>query len=155
MIVSAGIMLFNRLDGLKVFLVHPGGPLYAQKDEGVWSIPKGEVKPEENLLDTAKREFEEETSIELPKGRFYFLEKVKNKSGKIIYGWAVEYNLPIKEIKSNTFEMEYPKGSGDIKSFPEVDKGDFFDMETARKKIHPPQIPFLEILIEIIEPKHD
>ncbi len=131
---------------LKVFLVHPGGPFFKNKDDGYWSIPKGLVEKEEDLLNTAIREFKEETGIE-PIGEFTSLGCVKQKSGKVIHAWSFEYfgNSEIK-ILSNYFEMEWPPNSGRKQLFPEVDDGRFFSIKEARLKISGAQSEFLDVL---------
>ena len=132
---SAGILLYrieNRI--LEVFLVHPGGPFWAKKDDGAWSIPKGEFDDGEDPLDAAKREFEEETGTEIS-GEFIALDPIKQKSGKIVYAWAIEGNIDPAKIKSNEFEIEWPPKSGKMKAFPEIDKAGWFDLNEANKKI--------------------
>jgi len=143
---SAGILLYRKADGvLQVFLVHPGGPFYRNKDDGVWSVPKGEFLDGEEPLAAACREFEEETGQKI-NGRFIELSPVKQKSGKIVYTWAVEGDIDHETITSNLFEMEWPPRSGKTASFPEIDRAGWFDMATAGKKILPSQLP---ILIEL------
>ena len=146
--VSAGLLLFRRrIDILEFLLAHPGGPFFARKDEGVWTIPKGEVQPGEDLLTRARLEFEEETG-EKVSGNFIPLGSIKQKGGKTVHAWAVEGDLPDKfELKSNFFEMEWPPRSGMLKQFPEIDRADFFPEEIARSKINPAQIPFLDRLL--------
>jgi predicted NUDIX family NTP pyrophosphohydrolase len=149
--VSAGILLYYFSDGnVKVFLVHPGGPFFAGKDS--WGIPKGEVDDGENkkdLLSVALREFEEETGIKLNKnGKFSDLGFAKRTSGKIVYVWAFHGSGKEKFVKSNSFEMEWPPKSGDMKKFPEVDDGRYFEINTARRKIHKYQIGSLDRLEE-------
>jgi len=131
---------------LKVFLVHPGGPFFKNKDDGYWSIPKGLVEKDEDLLYTAIREFKEETGIE-PVGEFISLGWVKQKSGKTIHAWSFEYfgNGEIK-ILSNDFEIEWPPNSGQKQFFPEVDDGRFFSIKEARLKISGAQSEFLDVL---------
>jgi len=132
---SAGILLYkieNKI--LKIFLVHPGGPFWAKKDDGAWSIPKGEFEDGEDPIDAAKREFEEETGIKIS-GDFIELKPVKQKSGKIVYAWAVEGDIDVSKIKSNEFEIEWPPKSGKMKTFPEIDKAAWFDLGEANKKI--------------------
>jgi len=135
--------MFSRKNGLKVFLVHPGGPFFVNKDAGYWGIPKGLPDEGENLEFTAKREFEEETGIK-PAGLLIPLGSVIQKGGKNVYCFAMETSddNPI-EIKCNTFSIEWPPNSGKIQDFPEVDRGDFFDIMTAGEKINPPQREFL------------
>jgi predicted NUDIX family NTP pyrophosphohydrolase len=143
---SAGI-LFYRINNnhTEVLLIHPGGPYWAKKDAGAWSIPKGEFSEDENPLDAAKREVEEETGIKVS-GKFIELTPVKQKSGKLIYAWAVEGNFDPAEIKSNTFEIEWPPKSGKLQSFPEVDRAEWFITEEAKQKIVPGQVPLIEEL---------
>jgi predicted NUDIX family NTP pyrophosphohydrolase len=143
--ISAGLLMYYyKGKNLKIFLVHPGGPFFAKKDEGYWGIPKGLVNEGEDLLDAAKREFEEETGIK-PSGEFFELGSITQKGGKVVYAWAFSCDSDIiKEIKCNTFEIEWPPKSGKTENFPEVDRGEFFSEETARKKIY----SFQEILID-------
>jgi predicted NUDIX family NTP pyrophosphohydrolase len=152
--VSAGLLMY-RLNGnaLEVFLGHPGGPFFAKKNEGVWSIPKGEVDADEDLLQTALREFEEETGIK-PKGEYISLGHIKQKNGKIVHAWAFKGDWDKnKPIRSNTFTMEWPPHSGQQQEFPEIDQCAFFDSETARKKINPAQIALIERLQTLLEHK--
>jgi len=145
--ISAGLLMY-KFDGeeLKVFLVHPGGPFFKYKDDGYWSIPKGLVEKEEELLITAIREFKEETGIE-PIGEYNSLGWVKQKSGKTIHAWAFEYfgDNDIK-ILSNKFELEWPPNSGRKQLIPEIDDGRFFSIEEARLKISGAQAEFLDVL---------
>jgi predicted NUDIX family NTP pyrophosphohydrolase len=127
---------------LEVLLVHPGGPLWRNKDQGVWSIPKGEVAEGEDLLDAAKREFQEETGF-TPTGQFVPLKPVNQKSGKVVHAWAVEGDLDTSSIRSNSFTMEWPPKSGKLAEFPEVDRAEFFDLKTAKKRINPAQAAFV------------
>jgi predicted NUDIX family NTP pyrophosphohydrolase len=142
---SAGILLFRRRadHALEVFLVHPGGPFWAGKDDGVWTVPKGEHDEDEDPLDAARREFEEETSHR-PEGAFHPLTPVKLKSGKTVRAWAVEGNFDPARLESNTFETEWPPRSGRMKSFPEVDRAGWFGLEEASRRIRPEQRPFLD-----------
>lgn len=140
---SAGILLYRfNNEETEIFLVHPGGPFWAKKDFGAWSIPKGEFEEGENPLYAAKREMEEETGIKVS-GEFIELTPVKQNSGKLIYAWAVEGNFNAAEIKSNTFEIEWPPKSGMKKSFPEVDKAAWFNIDEAKKKISEGQLPLI------------
>lgn len=133
---SAGILLYKRVDKqLFVLLVHPGGPFWKNKDAGHWSIPKGEFGEEENAFDAAIREFEEETGTRLD-GHFIELSPVKLKSGKVVYAWALEKDLDAAAVVSNTFEIEWPSKSGSLKSFPEIDKAQWFTVEEALEKIN-------------------
>jgi predicted NUDIX family NTP pyrophosphohydrolase len=146
--------MYRFRDGLlEIFLAHPGGPLYRNKDEGYWSIPKGEPPEGEALLDAAMREFEEETGIR-PAGQYMELGSIRQKGGKIVYGWAFEGDHdPSQPIRSNTFEMEWPPHSGRMQSFPEVDRAQFFSLEEGRKKIKDTQWPLVERLMAILSDK--
>ncbi|CAN5537926.1 NUDIX domain-containing protein [soil metagenome] len=137
---SAGILLFRKNDNqLQVFLVHPGGPFFRNKDTGVWSIPKGEFLDDEDTLTAAKREFKEETG-QLIDGEFMPLSPVKLKSGKTVHAWAVEGDIDHKTAVSNLFEMEWPPKSGSIKSFPEIDRAGWFGLTEAKAKINAGQL---------------
>ena len=139
-------MFRSKNDELEVLLAHPGGPFFARKDEGVWTIPKGEAAPDEDLLTRAQIEFEEEIGIR-PHGNWIELGSIKQKGGKIVHAWAFEGDLPNSfKLKSNTFEMEWPPGSGKLKEFPEIDRAEFFRDEVARRKIKPTQVPFFDRL---------
>lgn len=147
---SAGILLFRfRNEKLEVMLVHPGGPFWEKKDYGVWSIPKGLPEDKENPLDTAKREFKEETGFEVD-GKFVDLEELNQSKVKIVHVWALEKDLDVTNIVSNTVMYEWPKGSGKILEIPEVDKAGWFEVEIAKKKIIKGQIGFIDKLIEIL-----
>lgn len=130
---------------LEVLLVHPGGPFWAKKDDGAWSLPKGEVDPGEDALEAARREFAEETGLQ-PQGKFVPLGEVKQKSGKAICAWAFESDCDPATLKSNTFTMEWPPRSGKKQEFPEIDRAEFFALEEARKKINPAQIALIDAL---------
>jgi predicted NUDIX family NTP pyrophosphohydrolase len=144
--VSAGLLMYRMHEGkLQVLLAHPGGPFFKNKDDGAWGIPKGEVEPGEDLLETAKREFEEETGVH-PTGPFTPLAPVRQKGGKIVHAWAWEGECDPGAVISNTFTMEWPPGSGRQMSFPEVDRVDFFDVVTARRKIKAGQEKLIEEL---------
>jgi predicted NUDIX family NTP pyrophosphohydrolase len=144
---SAGILAYRfHQERLQVLLVHPGGPFYVKKEQGVWSIPKGEYEDPEDALAVAKREFEEETGNKINGAKFTELSPVKLKSGKTISAWAVETDLDHCFISSNTFEMEWPPKTGKMQSFPEVDKAEWLNMGDARNKIHPAQLPLLNEL---------
>ena len=144
---SAGILLF-RLTNLKleVLLVHPGGPFWAKKDLNSWSIPKGEFTEDENPLDAAKREFEEEIGIPLS-GNFIELTPVRQKSGKQVFCYACEENIDPQIIKSNTFEIEWPPKSGRKQSFPEIDRGEWFDVAKGKLKINESQAALIDELV--------
>jgi predicted NUDIX family NTP pyrophosphohydrolase len=140
---SAGLLMYRRRDGvLQVFLVHPGGPFWEKKDLGAWSIPKGEYIPEEDCLAAARREFHEETGLKAH-GSFVPLTPLQQSSGKIIQAWAFEGDCDPKSIKSNTFSIEWPPRSGKAQDFPEIDRGEWFDLEEAKQKIQPGQVGFL------------
>ena len=147
---SAGVLLYRRQPStLEVFLVHPGGPFWKNKDAGVWTIPKGEFKNDEPALDAAVREFREETGHVL-KGPFQPLSPIRQKGGKRVYAWATPGDLDPDTIVSNTFELEWPRDSGKTRTFPEVDRGKWFTLEEAKNFINPAQIPFLEELEETL-----
>ena len=149
--VSAGLLMYRKSgDVLEVFLVHPGGPFWARKDEGAWSIPKGLIEEGEDKLEAAKREFVEETSI-FPAEPFVFLGEIRQKSGKRVCAWAFERNCDLPSMNSNTFTLEWPPNSGQMKEFPEIDKGEFFAVPTARRKINPHQAEFLDRLITCLD----
>jgi predicted NUDIX family NTP pyrophosphohydrolase len=152
--ISAGLLMFRRTDnGSEVLLAHPGGPLFARKDDGVWTIPKGEAASGEDLLTRAQIEFEEEVGFR-PEGvlDWIALGWIKQKGGKIVHAWAFEGDLPESfEPKSNLFEMEWPPRSGKRKMFPEVDQARFFSDEVARHKIKSTQVPFLDRLRDATE----
>ena len=148
---SAGILMYRwRNSTLEVFLVHPGGPFWAKKDAGSWSIPKGELSEGEDRLNAAKREFREETGF-LPEGNFLALAPIKQTAGKLVYGWAVRGDCDAKRIVSNTFSMEWPPRSGKRRDFPEVDRAEWFTMEVAKEKILKGQVSFLEELSRTVE----
>ncbi len=152
--ISAGLLMYKiDKEELKVFLVHPGGPFFQNKNDGYWSIPKGLIEKEEELLNTAIREFREETGIE-PIGEFNFLGWVKQKSGKTIHAWAFEY-FGDGEIKilSNEFELEWPPNSGKKQFIPEIDDGRFFSIDEARLKINDAQSEFLDVLVRMLNSK--
>jgi predicted NUDIX family NTP pyrophosphohydrolase len=144
---SAGILVYRRPErgGLEVFLVHPGGPLWEKKDEHAWSIPKGQLDPDEEPFSAALREFIEETG-QVPKGEFVELNECRTPGGRVILIWAVEGDVAAEKVVSNHFEMEWPPRSGQRQRFPEVDRGEWFDLPVARTKIHLGQVPILEDL---------
>ena len=144
---SAGILLYKiENKELKVLLVHPGGPFWAKKDWGAWSVPKGEFDDDEDPLDAAKREIEEETGIKVS-GKFIELSPVRQKSGKWVYAWALEKDVDPEFITSNNFEIEWPPKSGMKRSFPEIDKAAWFNADEARKKIIDGQSSLLNELL--------
>jgi predicted NUDIX family NTP pyrophosphohydrolase len=149
--VSAGLLMYRIRDGhMEIFLAHPGGPLYRNKDDGYWTIPKGEPPEGELLLNAAIREFEEETGFK-PAGHYRELGSIRQKGGKIVYAWAFEGDYdPAQPIRSNTFEMQWPPRSGRIQRFPEVDRAQFFSLDEGRKKIKDAQWALVEKLLEIL-----
>jgi predicted NUDIX family NTP pyrophosphohydrolase len=137
---SAGILLYRKLNNvLQVFLVHPGGPFWKNKDDGAWSVPKGEYEEDDDPLTAAKREFQEETGHYID-GESISLNPIKLKSGKIIHAWAVEGDIDHKNIKSNLFEMEWPPKSGKKQAFAEVDRGGWFTIDEAKIKVNAGQV---------------
>jgi predicted NUDIX family NTP pyrophosphohydrolase len=143
---SAGILLFRRNPGLEVLLVHPGGPFWAKKDLGAWSIPKGEHDDAEEAQACALREFEEETGSVPSAGELADLGTVRQKSGKVVQAWALEGDLDAEAIDSNTFTMQWPPRSGRLQEFPEVDRAAWFALAEARERINPAQVAFLDRL---------
>jgi predicted NUDIX family NTP pyrophosphohydrolase len=135
---------------LEVLLVHPGGPLWARKDDSAWSIPKGELDDDEDPLSAARREFEEETGG-TPEGPFVALDPVRQPSGKVVCVWAAEGEFDVSRLVSNLFEMEWPPRSGRRMEFPEVDRAGWFTVDAARRKIVPGQAAFLDQLQRIVE----
>ena len=145
--VSAGILLFRAREGrLEVLLGHPGGPFFAKKDEGSWTVLKGEADPGEELPAVARREFAEETGRQAPDDTMLELGEVRQRGGKTVVAWALAGDLDPAEARSNTFEVEWPPRSGRRREFPEIDRVEWFDLETARRKILLAQVPFLNRL---------
>jgi len=148
---SGGILLFRRRAGrLELLLAHPGGPLWAHKDEGAWSIPKGLFEENEAPLDAARREFAEETGFDV-EGEFIELGVLTQPSGKVVHAFALEHDLDATAISSNTFALEWPPHSGRVEHFPEIDRGEWFGLAQARKKITRGQLEFIDRLIERID----
>jgi len=144
---SAGLVLYRPREGtLEVLLVHPGGPFWQKRDDGVWSIPKGEFAENEVGIDVARREFQEELGAAAPDGDVTPLGEVRQAGGKVVQAWAVAGDLDVTRTTSNTFEMEWPPRSGKIQAFPEIDRAAWFDLETARRKILPAQRAFIDRL---------
>jgi predicted NUDIX family NTP pyrophosphohydrolase len=141
-------MFRSKNDEMEMLLAHPGGPFFARKDEGVWTIPKGEAAPDEDLLTRAQIEFEEEVGFRLENVQQWIgLGWIQQKGGKIVHAWALKGDLPSSfKLKSNTFELEWPPGSGKLREFPEIDRAEFFGDAVARRKIKPAQVPFLDRL---------
>lgn len=154
--ISAGLLMYrDRTEHqafVEVLLVHPGGPFWKNKDDGAWTIPKGEVETGEELLAAAIREFNEETGL-TPGEPFLSLGQVKHKSGKIIHAWAFRGDCDPSQIKSNTFEIEWPPKSGRRQEFPEIDRADFFDLSAARQKILAAEQPLLDRFAVVISKK--
>jgi predicted NUDIX family NTP pyrophosphohydrolase len=149
--VSAGLLMCRRRDGMLEFLLaHPGGPFFARKDEGVWSIPKGLVEPDEDPLAAARREFTEETGwvVEADDDGFVDLGEVVQKGGKRVRAWAFLGDADPATLRSNAFRLQWPPRSGQWRTFPEIDRAAFFDPETARLKMLPAQVPFLDRALE-------
>ena len=144
---SAGILAYRWRDEPELFLVHPGGPFWKNKDDGAWSIPKGEIDPDENPLRAALREFQEETGQAID-GDFVALDPATISGGKVIEAWAVEHDLDASAITSNTFEIEWPPRSGKRQAFPEVDRAAWFPAPIALRKITPGQVSLLVQLLE-------
>jgi predicted NUDIX family NTP pyrophosphohydrolase len=143
---SAGLLMYRRRNGaLEVLLVHPGGPFWARKDLGAWSIPKGEHEPDEDPLAAARREFAEETGI-LPEGDFIALNPVRQRSGKNVRAFAIEADIDPATIKSNTFVMEWPPRSGRRHEFPEIDRAAWFTIDEAKHKLNAGQVALVEEL---------
>jgi predicted NUDIX family NTP pyrophosphohydrolase len=148
--LSAGLLVYRRTDaGLEVLLVHPGGPLWAKKDDGAWSVPKGEYESSEDPLEVARREFEEEIGQAPPGNEPVWLGELRQPSGKVVSAWATEGDLDVREVRSNSFEMEWPPRSGRTQEFPEVDRAGWFGLEEARRKILRGQLGFLDRLEEL------
>lgn len=147
--ISAGLLAFRHGDGLEVLLAHPGGPFWAKKDAGVWTIPKGLVAANEDLLTAARREFIEETNLTAPVDtveQTITLAPVNQKSGKVVHAFAFEADFDLTRCVSNTFEMEWPPRSGRRQSFPEIDRLAYFALAAAREKIIAYQLPLLDEL---------
>jgi len=149
---SAGLLLFRRAgEDLEVLLVHPGGPFWAKRDEGAWSIPKGECEEGEDPRAAAWREFGEELGTPAPEGDPLELGEVRQKAGKIVVAWAMAGDLDPEQITSNTFTMEWPPRSGRAQEFPEVDQAGWFGLAEARERINPAQVVLLDRLLEALD----
>ena len=152
--LSAGLLLFRRTSPqIEVFLVHPGGPFWARKDEGAWSLPKGEYAGGEHPLDAARREFQEETGFDLD-GDFLPLGEVRQSGGKLVTAWALEGDIDPSSVRSNTFSLEWPPKSGRTQEFPEVDRAAWFSLPAARAKLLKGQVPFLDRLEQRLTARH-
>jgi predicted NUDIX family NTP pyrophosphohydrolase len=147
--LSAGLLMYRIRDGIQVLLAHPGGPLFVNKDEEAWSIPKGEPDADEDLLVAAQREFEEETGVN-PSGPFLPLKPIKQRGGKIVHAWAFEGEFDPATLVSNTFELEWPRGSGRRIEVPEIDRAAWFGLDEAAEKIVAAQRRFLFDLEAIV-----
>ena len=147
---AAGILLYRKSPrGLEVLLAHPGGPLWARKDLGAWTIPKGQFGPEETALDAARREFEEEIGSPA-EGAFVELGSIKQPSGKVVHAFTAESDFDATNVKSNLFTLEWPPRSGRRGQYPEVDRAEWFSIEAARTKILKGQEPFLDRLLSLL-----
>jgi predicted NUDIX family NTP pyrophosphohydrolase len=150
--VSAGLLVYRLTSAsLELLLVHPGGPFWAKKDDGAWFIPKGELEVGEEPLAAARREFREELGLDPPGAEPLELGTVKNKGGKLIHAWGLAGDLDLGEVRSNTFELEWPPRSGKTREFPEVDRAEYFAVERALEKMHPAEQPFIERLLHALK----
>lgn len=148
---SAGLLLHRPgPGGPEVLLVHPGGPFWAGRDDGAWSIPKGELLPGEDPLDAARREFAEELGREPPPGEPVSLGETRQSRNKWVAAWALAGDLDVTAVESNTFELQWPPRSGRMREFPEVDRAEWLDLDTARRKLLPGQLPLLDALAELL-----
>jgi predicted NUDIX family NTP pyrophosphohydrolase len=146
---SAGLILYRYQEGrLEVLLVHPGGPFWQKRDDGAWSIPKGEIAENEVGIDVARREFHEELGVAAPDGEPTSLGAVRQAGGKVVHAWALAGDLDVTKTTSNTFEIEWPPRSGKMQAFPEVDRAGWFDVDAARRKLLPAQRAFIDRLEE-------
>ena len=146
---SAGIVLFRPRNGrLEILLAHPGGPFFTNRDAGHWTIPKGEADGDEELVAVARREFEEETGNRPPDGDPIELGSIVQKGGKVVHAWALQGDLDPATAESNTFEMVWPPGSGQRQTFPEIDRVEWFDVDEAKRRVKPTQIPLIDRLVE-------
>jgi predicted NUDIX family NTP pyrophosphohydrolase len=154
---SAGLLLYRISDDgvAEVLLAHPGGPFWARKDAGAWSIPKGEYEPSEDALATARREFREEVGLDPPAGDLLPLGERRQPGGKWVTAWAVAGDLDVTHATSNTFEIEWPRGSGARRTFPEVDRVEWIPVSLARQKLLKGQVPFLDVLMDAIRGRRD
>jgi len=146
---SAGLVLYRKRDGkLEVLLVHPGGPYWQKRDDGAWSIPKGELGENEAGVEVARREFQEELGVPAPDGELTTLGTVRQAGGKIVHAWAAPGDVDVTRLRSNTFEVEWPPRSHRMQRFPEVDRAGWFDLDAARRKVLPAQRSFIDRLEE-------
>ncbi|MFK7885245.1 MAG: NUDIX domain-containing protein [Gammaproteobacteria bacterium] len=152
---SAGLLIYKKVETkLRVLLVHPGGPFWEKRDFGAWSVPKGEVEDGEDLIEAAHRELAEETGFTVT-GVASSLGQVRQSGGKLVYAWAIQGDVDLTEFRSSTFKMEWPRGSNTVRSFPEVDKVEWFDISEARRRIHPAQRAFLDALESNLSPTRE
>ena len=150
-IQSAGLLLYRRREGkLEVLLVHPGGPFWRKRDDGAWSIPKGELAENEAGIEVARREFHEELGVPAPDGEVTALGAVRQAGGKVVEAWAASGEVDVTRLTSNEFELEWPPRSGRMQRFPEVDRAAWFDLEAARRKLLPAQRQFIDRLEELL-----
>jgi len=148
---SAGLILYRTRDGVvEVLLGHPGGPFWSKRDLGAWSIPKGEIDPDEDPLAAAVREFEEEMGNRPPEGPFLALQRVRQPGGKLVQAWAVEGDFDPTQLRSNTFALEWPPKSGRTVEFPEIDRAAWFPLDEARRRILKGQLPLLDELAAVL-----
>lgn len=141
------MLVHRERDGYRqVLLVHPGGPYWRKRDDGSWSIPKGEFSENEEAIDVARREFEEELGVPAPVGTLNPLDEIRQPGGKIVHAWAVAGDIDVARVRSNTFEIEWPPRSGRKQQFPEVDRAGWFDLDSARRKLLPAQREFIDRL---------
>lgn len=151
--IAAGLLMYRQCNGaVEVLLAHPGGPYFANRDDGAWTVPKGEPDPgEDDLLATAQREFQEETGITPTADHYLPLGSIRQKGGKVVHAWAFEGDCDPAECHSNLFPMEWPPKSGKFQEFPEMDRAEWFTLTTARVKIKASQVPLLERLEEVVK----
>lgn len=149
---SAGLVVFREAGDIEVLLAHPGGPFWARKDDGAWSIPKGEYTDREDQLDAALREFHEETGLSVPQDDVTELGTLKQPSGKTVTAFVVAADPDLRDFTSNTFPLEWPPKSGKVQNFPEVDRIEWFSIDRARRKLLKGQVPFLDLLVEHARP---
>jgi predicted NUDIX family NTP pyrophosphohydrolase len=145
---SAGVLAYRFTHELQVFLVHPGGPFFKNKDAGTWTIPKGEILEDEEPLAAAQREFREETGFSVS-GDFKELTPIKQKGGKVVLAWAIEKDFDETKVVSNTFQIEWPPKSSKMQTFPEVDKAGWFSIDKAKEKVNPAQVDFIDEIFRI------
>ena len=150
---SAGLLLYRRPPegDLEVLIAHPGGPFWARKDQGAWSVPKGEYAPGDDPLRAAYREFEEELGLPVPPGPVRALGEIRQTGGKRVVAWALESDLDLTQARSNTFELEWPKGSGTVRVFPEVDRVAWVTLAVARTKLVKGQVALLDLLVDTLQ----